>query len=100
MNLKNKDLLAHNTGSAYWQNMFETDDYNAEYKAATIDVLVLESHAAQMIHKKTCVTCTPLSTGFGANSNQGQIVTNIGYYLGLLVTNLNDNLIILHRPNQ
>ena len=41
----------------------------------------------------------PRATGFGANSNQGQIVTNIGYYLGLLVTNSNDILIILPRPN-
>ena len=39
------------------------------------------------------------TTGFGGNSNQGQIVTNIGYYLGLLVTNSNDSLIILPRPN-
>ena len=35
------------------------------------------------------------STGFGANSNRGQIVTNIGYYPGLLVTNLNDGFICL-----
>ena len=40
-----------------------------------------------------------LTTGFGANSNQGQIVTSIGYYLGLLVTNLNDTRINLPRPN-
>ena len=33
------------------------------------------------------------------NSNQGQIVTNIGYYLGLLVANSNDSLVILPRPN-
>ena len=39
-----------------------------------------------------------VTTGFGANSNQGQIVTSIGYYLGLLVTNLNDSLINLPRP--
>ena len=39
------------------------------------------------------------STGFGANSNQGQIVTNIGYYLGLFVTNSNDSLIVLPKPN-
>ena len=38
-------------------------------------------------------------TGFGANSNQGQIVTDIGYYLGMLVTILNDSLIILPIPN-
>ena len=37
-------------------------------------------------------------TGFGANSNQGQIVTNIGYYLGLLVSILNDSLMILPIP--
>ena len=32
--------------------------------------------------------CT--NTGFGANSNQGQKVASIGYYLGLLVTISND----------
>ena len=39
------------------------------------------------------------STGFVANNDQGQIVTNIGYYLGLLVANLNDSLIIPPIPN-
>ena len=39
------------------------------------------------------------TTGFGANSNQGQIVTNIGYYLGLLVTNLKKSPVILPIPN-
>ena len=41
----------------------------------------------------------PTTTQFGANSKQGQIVINIGYYLGMLDTNLNENLIILPRPN-
>ena len=40
-----------------------------------------------------------LTTGFGANSNQGQKVAKIGYDLGLLATNLNDSLIILPIPN-
>ena len=38
------------------------------------------------------------NTGFGANSNHGQVVTNIGYYFGLLVTNLNDATKFLPRP--
>ena len=45
------------------------------------------------------VVAAKRATGFGANSNQGQIVTDIGYYLGLLVTNLNDSLTILPIPN-
>ena len=39
------------------------------------------------------------STGFGANSNQGQIVTSIGYYLDLLGIILNDSLIVLRMSN-
>ena len=30
---------------------------------------------------------------------KGQIGTNIGYYLGMVVTSLNDNLVILPIPN-
>ena len=33
------------------------------------------------------------STGFGVNSNHSQIVTSVGYYSGLLLTNLNESLI-------
>ena len=40
-----------------------------------------------------------LATGFGANSNQGQVVTSIGDYLGLLVTNLNDIVMNSSIPN-
>ena len=38
-------------------------------------------------------------TGIGANSNQFEIVTSIGNYLGLLVTNLNGISKILPRHN-
>ena len=40
-----------------------------------------------------------VSTGFGGNSNQGQVVTSIGCDLGLLVINLNDSPIILPIPH-
>ena len=38
------------------------------------------------------------SKGFRANSSLGKMVTNIGNYLSLLVTDLNDSLMILPIP--
>ena len=44
--------------------------------------------------KFLCSSTLPYVTGFGAKSSQCQTVTNIGFYLGLLVTNLNDSLVV------
>ena len=61
-----------------------------------------------VVHKKSTEGTTIIPTSeeinqrsyrIWSNSSQGQIVTSIGYYLGLLVTNLNDRLIILPRSN-
>ena len=48
------------------------------------------SHGKELVSK---------ATEFGINSNQGQVVPSIAYYLSLLVTNLTDNLLLLHTPN-
>ena len=60
---------------------------HVKYKAALI-----------IISGKLLQRTTP-STGVGANSIHGQIVTNVGFYLGMLETNLNDSLIILRTAN-